>query len=87
MLAALLLAAAAVVCAGLAVQYARVFRGGVSDRHASQRANVTLFARAETILALNDADIYAGWRLARVNLVAAVVCFASAAALWLVLRA
>ena len=86
MLSALLLAAAAVVCAGLATQYARIFRGGLRDRHAARAADVSLFGNAETILALNDADIYASWRLARVNVCAASLCVIGATVIALTSR-
>jgi intracellular septation protein A len=86
MIAALLLAAAAVICAGLALQYAWVFYGGLRKRHARQFDDVSLFGASSTILALNDADIYASWRLARMNLLAAIVLLAFAAALSLALR-
>ena len=86
MLSALLLAAAAVVCAGFATQYARSFRGGLCDRHAARAADVTLFGNAETILALNDADIYASWRLARVNGCVASLCVIGATVIALTSR-
>jgi hypothetical protein len=85
-IAALLLAAIAVICAGLALQYAWVFYGGVRKRHAAKFRDVSLFTRSDTILALNDADVYASWRLARVNLAVAAVCLTAAAAIRVVLR-
>ena len=87
MIAALLLAAAAFICAGLALQYAWLFYAGVRKRHAAKLVDVSLFGRSDTILALNDADVYASWRLARVNLVVALVCLAAAAAIGLASRA
>ena len=87
MIAALLLAAAAFICAGLALQYAWLFYAAVRKRHAAKFVDVSLFGRSDTILALNDADIYASWRLARVNLTIALVCLAAAAAISFTLRA
>ena len=80
MLAALLLAIAAVLCAGLALQYAWIFYGGLRTRHATRFDNVSLFGRSDTVLALNDADVYASWRLARMNLLGAIVSLFAAAA-------
>jgi hypothetical protein len=87
MLAALLLAAAAVVCAGLAVLYARIFHGGLRERHAAHAENMRLFGNSATILALNDADVYASWRLVRVNVCVAAVCLIIASALFIGRRA
>ena len=87
MLAALLLAGAAVICAGLALQYAWVFYGGLRTRHPTRFNDVSLFGPAATILALNDADLYASWRLARLNLIAALVLLFAAAAAYTVARA
>ena len=81
MISALLLAAAAFICAGLAVQFAWLSYAGVRKRHAAKFVDVSLFGRPDTILALNDADIYASWRLARVNLIVALVCLAADAAI------
>ena len=86
MLAALLLAVAAVICAGLALQYSWVFYGGLRKRHKARFGDVSLFGRSDTILALNDADVYASWRLARVNLAVAAVCLVMAGSLFRWLR-
>lgn len=80
MLAALLLAVAAVLCAGLALQYAWIFYSGLRTRHAARFNEVSLFGRSDTILALNDADLYASWRLARMNLLGALFFLFAAAA-------
>ena len=81
MLGAVLLAGASALSAGFALQYAWVFYGGVRKRHSERCAHVSLFGRSHTILALNDADVYASWRLARVNVIVAVVCLVTAAAI------
>lgn len=47
---------------------------------------MTLFGNAETILALNDADIYASWRLARVNGCVASLCVIGATVIALTSR-
>ena len=86
MLAALVLALAAVISAGLALQYAWIFYGGVRKRHKTRFSDVSLFGRSSAILALNDADVYASWRLARVNLAVASLCLAAAATLFFWLR-
>ena len=86
MIGALFLAAIAVICAGLALQYAWEFYGGVRKRHAAKFSDLSIFARSDTILALNDADTYASWRLVRVNLTVAAVCLTAAAAISVVLR-
>ena len=80
MLAALLLAIAAFLCAGLALQYAWIFYGGLRTRHAARFAEISLFGRSDTVLALNDADLYASWRLARMNLLGATLFLFAAAA-------
>ena len=80
MLAALLLAIAAFLCAGLALQYAWIFYGGLRKRHADRFGDVSLFGRSDTVLALNDADLYASWRLARMNLLGAILFLFAAAA-------
>ena len=79
MLVAVLLVGASALCAALALQYARVFYGAVRTRHPARFADISLFGRADTILALNDADVYASWRLARVNVAIATLCVAAAA--------
>ena len=86
MLAALLLALAAVISAGLALRYAWIFYGGVRRRHRARFGHVGLLGRSDTILALNDADVYASWRLARMNLAAAALTLAAAVAVFLWLR-
>lgn len=86
MLGAVLLAGAAALSAGFALQYAWVFCLGVRKRHSARCADVSLFGRSHTILALNDADVYASWRLARVNVIVAVVCLVTAAAIRIAVR-
>jgi hypothetical protein len=80
MIAVLVFSAVAAICAGLALQYTWVFYAGLRTRHASQFTRVSLFASSDGVLALNDADVYASWRLARVNLVVALICLCIAAA-------
>jgi hypothetical protein len=72
MLAALLFAAAAFICAGLALQYAWLFYRALRRRHPQRFGHVSLLGRPECVLALNDADIYASWHLARMNLLGAI---------------
>jgi hypothetical protein len=80
MIAVLVFSAVAAICAGLALQYAWVFYAGLRTRHASQFSRISLFAPSDVVLALNDADVYASWRLARVNLIVALICLCIAAA-------
>jgi hypothetical protein len=86
-IAVLVLGAIAFVCAGLALQYTWLFFSGLRKRHAAHFERVKLFGKSEAVLALNDADLYASWRLARVNLVVSVgtMCAAIAVAM-LVMR-
>ncbi len=86
MLVALLLAAIAAICAGLALQYTWVFYSSVRTRHPKRFGGVSLFGSSEAIVVLNDADIYAAWSLARMNLVVAVVCLVCGAVLSLAMR-
>jgi hypothetical protein len=53
----------------LASRYARVAHDGLRTRHGALDTSIwgVLNRRAEDVLALNDADVYAGWRLARMN--------------------
>jgi hypothetical protein len=77
-IAALLLSAIAAICAGLALQYAWVFYAGVRRRHSERFTEISIFGKSADILALNDADVYASWRLTRVNLTVSLVCLAGA---------
>jgi hypothetical protein len=87
MIAVLMFSAVAAICAGLALQYTWVFYAGLRTRHAQQFSRVSLFASADVVLALNDADVYASWRLARVNLTIALVCLCIAAIVMAAVRA
>ena len=86
MLVALLLAAVAAVSAGLALQYTWVFYSSVRTRHPKRFGGVSLFGSSEEVVVLNDADIYAAWSLARMNLIVAVVCLVFGAVLGLAMR-
>jgi hypothetical protein len=70
----LLLALVAMITAVLAMLYARNFNAALQARHAAQQHEVGLLSGSSRILALNDADLYASWRLTRVNVVASAMC-------------
>lgn len=81
MIVALVLAAVAAICAGMALQYTWIFYSSVRRRHRQHFVGVSLFGSSDAIVGLNDADVYAAWSLARTNLVVAVVCLCAAAAI------
>jgi hypothetical protein len=65
----------ALILATLALLYARGGAHALRTRHADPRAGILslLLARDADILARNDADLYASWRLARVNASTALI--------------
>ena len=57
----------ALITARFSWRYATLFRRALDTRHGALGVGLTLFDAERDVLALNDADLYASWRLARVN--------------------
>jgi hypothetical protein len=68
----------------MAIQYGRIFDRAARERHTGVVLRLT--DASTTILARNDADLYASWRLTRVNAVIACGTLALALLMWMVLR-
>jgi hypothetical protein len=68
---ALLPTGVALLCATLALLYARLFVRAARARHATNPPR--LWDSGARVLACNDADLYASWRLVRVNIVGALL--------------